>query len=56
MKVRKGLQKEEYAGLEATFELSAQPAVRAVKKVVDTCTTEGSAHRGVRSPRPLNDH
>ncbi|MET7474199.1 transposase [Streptomyces sp. NPDC005648] len=32
---RNGLQKEVYADLKATFGLSAQPAVRAVKKVVD---------------------
>ncbi|MGW5129549.1 RNA-guided endonuclease InsQ/TnpB family protein [Streptomyces sp. NPDC004069] len=35
LKDRNGLQKEVYADLKATFGLSAQPVVRAVKKVVD---------------------
>jgi IS605 OrfB family transposase len=35
---RNGLQREVYADLKATFGLSAQPAVRAVKKVVDAYT------------------
>lgn len=35
LKDRNGLQKEAYADLKATFGLSAQPVVRAVKKVVD---------------------
>lgn len=35
LKNRNGLQKEVYAELKATFGLSAQPAVRAVRKVVD---------------------
>ncbi|MCT7355467.1 zinc ribbon domain-containing protein [Streptomyces sp. 15-116A] len=35
LKDRNGLQKEVYADLKATFGLSAQPAVRLVKKVVD---------------------
>ncbi|EKX67374.1 transposase, IS605 OrfB family protein [Streptomyces ipomoeae 91-03] len=39
LKDRNGLQKEVYADLKATFGLSAQPAVRAVKKVVDAYTT-----------------
>ncbi|TLS44840.1 IS200/IS605 family element transposase accessory protein TnpB [Streptomyces montanus] len=36
---RNGLQKEVYTDLKATFGLSAQPAVRAVKKVVDAYAT-----------------
>ncbi|MEU1164232.1 hypothetical protein ABZ372_27930, partial [Streptomyces sp. NPDC005921] len=36
---RNSLHKEVYADLRATFGLSAQPAVRAVKKVVDAYTT-----------------
>ncbi|MER5899682.1 transposase [Streptomyces mirabilis] len=36
---RSGLQKEVYADLKAAFGLSAQPAVRAVKKVVDAYAT-----------------
>ncbi|KAK1181292.1 transposase [Streptomyces sp. NBS 14/10] len=36
---RNGLQKEVYADLKARFGLSAQPAVRAVKKVVDAYTS-----------------
>ncbi|MFG2470918.1 RNA-guided endonuclease InsQ/TnpB family protein [Streptomyces canus] len=39
LKDRNGLQKEVYADLKAGFGLSAQPAVRAVKKVVDAYTT-----------------
>ncbi|MEU5573099.1 hypothetical protein [Streptomyces coeruleorubidus] len=39
LKDRNGLQKEVYADLKATFGLSAQPAVRAVKKVVDAYAT-----------------
>ncbi|WP_428986515.1 RNA-guided endonuclease InsQ/TnpB family protein [Streptomyces camelliae] len=39
LKNRNGLQKEVYADLKATFGLSAQPAVRAVKKVVDAYAT-----------------
>lgn len=35
LKVRNGLQREVYTDLKATFGLSAQPAVRAVKKVVN---------------------
>lgn len=35
LKDRNGLQQEVYADLKAAFELSAQPVVRAVKKVVD---------------------
>ncbi|MCX5340471.1 RNA-guided endonuclease InsQ/TnpB family protein [Streptomyces atratus] len=35
LKDRNGLQREVYADLKTTFYLSAQPAVRAVKKVVD---------------------
>ncbi|WP_211259751.1 RNA-guided endonuclease InsQ/TnpB family protein [Streptomyces violens] len=35
LKDRNGLQKQVYGDLKATFGLSAQPAVRAVKKVVD---------------------
>ncbi|MFC7895869.1 RNA-guided endonuclease InsQ/TnpB family protein [Streptomyces sp. NPDC057381] len=38
VKDRNGLQKEVYADLKATFGLSAQPAVRVVKKVVDAYT------------------
>lgn len=36
---RNGLQKEVYADLKSVFGLSAQPAVRVVKKVVDAYTT-----------------
>ncbi|MET9387607.1 transposase [Streptomyces sp. NPDC002928] len=39
LKDRNGLQKEVYADLKVTFGLSAQPAVRAVKKVVDAYAT-----------------
>ncbi|WPB90273.1 RNA-guided endonuclease InsQ/TnpB family protein [Streptomyces malaysiensis] len=39
LKDRNGLQKEVYADLKARFGLSAQPAVRAVKKVVDAYAT-----------------
>ncbi|AGP53365.1 RNA-guided endonuclease InsQ/TnpB family protein [Streptomyces rapamycinicus] len=39
LKDRNGLQKEVYAGLKADFGLSAQPAVRVVKKVVDAYAT-----------------
>jgi putative transposase len=39
IKDRNGLQREVYADLKATFGLSAQPVVRAVKKVVDAYTT-----------------
>lgn len=39
LKDRNSLQKEVYAELKSTFGLSAQPAVRAVKKVVDAYTT-----------------
>jgi putative transposase len=39
IKDRNGLHKEVYADLRTTFGLSAQPAVRAVKKVVDAYTT-----------------
>ncbi|MEW2404139.1 transposase [Streptomyces sp. NPDC046862] len=39
LKDRNGLQKEVYTDLKATFGLSAQPAVRAVKKVVDAYAT-----------------
>lgn len=39
LKDRNGLQKEVYAELKATFGLSAQPVVRAVKKVVDAYAT-----------------
>ncbi|MER7794445.1 transposase [Streptomyces sp. NPDC097640] len=39
LKDRNGLQKEVYADLKAKFGLSAQPVVRAVKKVVDAYTT-----------------
>jgi IS605 OrfB family transposase len=39
VKDRNRLQKEVYADLKATFHLSAQPAVRAVKKVVDAYAT-----------------
>ncbi|WP_244201703.1 RNA-guided endonuclease InsQ/TnpB family protein [Streptomyces diastatochromogenes] len=39
LKDRNGLQKEVYADLKATYGLSAQPAVRAVKKVVDAYAT-----------------
>jgi IS605 OrfB family transposase len=39
LKDRNRLQKEVYADLKATFHLSAQPAVRAVKKVVDAYAT-----------------
>jgi IS605 OrfB family transposase len=38
LKDRNGLQKEVYTDLKATFGLSAQPAVRAVKKVTDAYT------------------
>ncbi|MGW7692227.1 RNA-guided endonuclease InsQ/TnpB family protein [Streptomyces asiaticus] len=39
LKDRNGLQKEVYADLKAMFGLSAQPAVRVVKKVVDAYAT-----------------
>ncbi|ARF59626.1 transposase [Streptomyces gilvosporeus] len=39
LKDRNGLQKAVYADLKATFGLSAQPVVRAVKKVVDAYAT-----------------
>ncbi|WP_223125889.1 RNA-guided endonuclease TnpB family protein [Streptomyces sp. TRM68367] len=39
LKDRNGLQKEVYTDLKATFGLSAQPVVRAVKKVVDAYAT-----------------
>jgi hypothetical protein len=39
LKDRNGLQKEVYADLKARFGLSAQPVVRAVKKVVDAYAT-----------------
>ncbi|MGW3426947.1 RNA-guided endonuclease InsQ/TnpB family protein [Streptomyces melanosporofaciens] len=39
LKDRNGLQEEVYADLKAMFGLSAQPAVRAVKKVVDAYAT-----------------
>ncbi|MFE9173269.1 RNA-guided endonuclease InsQ/TnpB family protein [Streptomyces kebangsaanensis] len=39
LKDRNGLQKEVYADLKAAFGLSARPAVRAVKKVVDAYAT-----------------
>jgi IS605 OrfB family transposase len=39
LKDRNGLQKKVYADLKATFGLSAQPAVRVVKKVVDAYAT-----------------
>lgn len=42
---RNGLQKEVYADLKATFGLSAQPAVRTVKKVVDAYTTLNASLR-----------
>jgi len=39
LKDRNGLQREVYAELKASFGLSAQPAVRSVKKVVDAYAT-----------------
>ncbi|MGY1580276.1 RNA-guided endonuclease InsQ/TnpB family protein [Streptomyces sp. MN13] len=48
---RNGLQKEVYADLKATFGLSAQPAVRAVKKVVDAyATLKGNLRAGNLGP------
>ncbi|MFC8387375.1 transposase [Streptomyces sp. CB02400] len=48
LKDRNGLQKEVYADLKATFGLSAQPAVRVVKKVVDAYATLQSGLRAGR--------
>ncbi|MGI5507978.1 hypothetical protein [Streptomyces sp. CA-106131] len=42
MKDHNGLQKAMYADLKATFALSAQPVVRAVKKVVDAYATRNT--------------
>ncbi|QIY77598.2 RNA-guided endonuclease InsQ/TnpB family protein [Streptomyces sp. RLB1-33] len=48
---RNGLQKEVYADLKAAFGLSAQPAVRAVKKVVDAyATLRANLHAGNLGP------
>jgi IS605 OrfB family transposase len=51
LKDRNGLQTAVYADLKATFGLSAQPAVRAVKKVVDAyATLKANLHAGNLGP------
>lgn len=49
---RNGLQKLVYADVKAKFGLSAQPAVRVVKKVVDACSTLAASLKAGRLGQP----
>nr|WTB33882.1 transposase [Streptomyces sp. NBC_00830] len=49
---RNGLQKLVYADIKATFGLSAQPAVRVVKKAVDACTALAASLKAGQLGRP----